>query len=167
MKYSPTKYSLTNTRKIRRPLSFKQSTHLIFRLKHGLPPLFDPRDQKLRCHIFKMAKKYNIRIYQLIFNHSHLHGVVLLSNRTSYVQFIRELTSYAVLHFTRSVNIPGLIFKKVFLSRPFTRIVPWGKAYNTLLNYMKKNEIESGAKQFIHKNESPLLRFCGLAPPEI
>jgi REP element-mobilizing transposase RayT len=152
-------------RKVQRPISFKQSTHLVLRLKHGLPPLFSPRDQKLRRHIFKLAEKYNIRIYQLIFNHSHLHGVILLSNRSTYVQFIRELTGYAVLHFTRLVNIPRFKFKNIFLVRPFTRSVPWGRAYKSLLNYMRKNEFESGVKQFIQISDFTQLQFSGLAPP--
>jgi REP element-mobilizing transposase RayT len=151
-------------RKAQRPLSFKHSTHLVLRLRHGLPPLFNPRDQYLRRHIMKLARKYNIRVYQLIFNHSHLHGVILLSNRTSYVHFIREFTSFAVLHFTRLVNIPGFKFKNIFLSRPFTRSVPWGRAYKALLNYMKKNEHESGVKQIVQISEQPQLYFSGLAP---
>jgi REP element-mobilizing transposase RayT len=152
-------------RKIKRPLSFKQSTHLILRLKKGLPPMFNPRDQKLRHHILKLSQKYNIRVYQIIFNHSHLHGILLLSNRSAYIQFIRELTGFVVQHFTKSVNIPGLVFRKIFLNRPFTRSVPWGRAYKTLLSYMKKNELESGAKQFIQKNDQTQFQFSGLAPP--
>jgi REP element-mobilizing transposase RayT len=154
-------------RRIQRPLSFKQSTHLVLRLKHGLPPLFNPRDQKLRRHILKLAQKYNIRVYQLIFNHSHLHGVILLSNRFTYVQFIRELTGYVVQHFTRSVSIPGFKFKNIFLSRPFTRSVSWGRAYKTLLGYMRKNELESGVKQFIQTDDIQQLKFSGLAPPTV
>jgi REP element-mobilizing transposase RayT len=152
-------------RKVQRLLSFKHSTHLVLRLKHGLPPLFSPRDQKLRRHILKLAQKYNIRVYQLILNHSHLHGVILLSNRSSYVQFIRELTGYAVQHFTRSISMPGFKFKNIFLSRPFTRSVSWGLAYKALLSYMRKNEIESGVKQFIQTDDISQLQFSGLAPP--
>ena len=37
------------------------------------PPLFEPRDQESRQLIYKLAQKYNIRIYRLIFNHSHMH----------------------------------------------------------------------------------------------
>jgi REP element-mobilizing transposase RayT len=152
-------------RKAQRPLSFIHSTHLVLRLKHGLPPLFNPRDQNLKRHILKLARKYNIRVYQLIFNHSHMHGVIMLSNRTSYTQFIREFTSYAVLHFTRLVSMPGFKFKNIFLSRPFTRSVTWGRAYKTLISYMKKNELESGVKQIVQISEQSQLQFSDLAPP--
>jgi REP element-mobilizing transposase RayT len=166
MKRAHDKDFLINKRRTTRPLSFKQSTHLVLRLKNGLPPLFNPRDQKLRSHILKLAQKYNIRVYQLIFNHSHLHGVFLLSNRTAYVQFIRELTGYAVQHFTSSLNIPGLIFRRIFSNRPFTRSVPWGRAYKTLLRYMKKNELESGVSQFIQRKVPSQLQFFSLPLPD-
>ncbi|MEQ1664405.1 MAG: transposase, partial [Bdellovibrionales bacterium] len=130
---------LHKKRKSIRPLSFRNSTHLVLRLKDGLPLLFDPHDQCLKNHIFQIAKKYQIRIYHLILNHTHIHGAILLSNRESYVSFIRELTAFLVKYFTDQLKIPGLILKNIFAYRPYTRSVTWGKAYRILVNYMKKN----------------------------
>jgi hypothetical protein len=76
-----------------------------------------------------------------------MHGVILLSNRKSYVSFIRELTAFLVKYFTEHLKIPGLIFKNIFDHRPYTRSVVWGNAYRILVNYMKKNESESGVRQ--------------------
>ena len=88
------------SRKIKRPLSFKNSTHLVLRLKANLPQLFEPRDFRLRKHFFQIAEKYNIRVYRLIFNHTHVHAAVLFPDRLQYVRFIRELTSFLVRYFT-------------------------------------------------------------------
>ena len=41
----------------------------------------------------------------------------------------------------------GINFKKIFLYRPFTRIVEWGQALRALHNYFLKNQRESGFKQ--------------------
>ncbi|MEQ1666499.1 MAG: hypothetical protein ABL927_14120, partial [Bdellovibrionales bacterium] len=86
-------------------------------------------------------------IYHLIFNHTHMHAAILLSSRKSYVSFIRELTAFLVKYFTDQLKIPGLIFKNIFAYRPYTRSVAWGRAYRILVNYMKKNELESGVQQ--------------------
>jgi REP element-mobilizing transposase RayT len=145
---------LYKKRKSLRPLSFHNSTHLVLRLKDGLPLLFDPHDKRLKNHVFQIAKKYQIRIYHLIFNHTHMHAAILLMNRKSYVSFIRELTAFLVKYFTDQLKIPGLIFKNIFAYRPYTRSVLWGKAYRILVNYMKKNELESGVRQM----ESALIR---------
>lgn len=134
-------------RKIQRSLSFDRSTHLVLRLREGLPAFFEPRDHSLRTYILRIAEKYNIRVYELVLNHSHMHSVVLLPDRTRYVRFIRELTSFITTYFEKSLAIPWLKLKRIFSDRPFTRSVPWGKAYKTLVRYMRKNELESGVSQ--------------------
>jgi REP element-mobilizing transposase RayT len=131
---------------------------VILRLKQNLPPLFDPRDDVLRNHFFQLAQKYHIKIFRLVFNHTHIHAVVLLRERQSYVGFIRELTGFIPVHLTKSLSIPGLVFRKIFSTRPLTRAIPWGRVFRTILNYMKKNELESGEDQTF-LNRQCTLRF--------
>jgi REP element-mobilizing transposase RayT len=131
-------------RKSQRPLDFKKTTHLVLRLKPLLPSLINPRDKNLRKGFCKIADKYNIKIYQLVFNHTHLHAAILIPDRKAYTDFIRELTSKLVAYFSKKTKIQ---FKKIFLNRPFTRIVEWGKGFQKLMNYLVKNEKESGVKQ--------------------
>jgi REP element-mobilizing transposase RayT len=135
---------LKNNRKSQRPLDFKKTTHLVLRLKPLLPALMNPRDKNLRKGFCKIADKYNIKVYQLVFNHTHLHAAVLIPDRQAYVSFIRELTSKLVVYFSKITKIQ---FKKIFLNRPFTRIVDWGKGFQKLMNYLAKNEKESGVQQ--------------------
>ncbi len=142
-------------RKSQRPLDFKKTTHLVLRLKPLLPSLLNPRDKILRKGICKVADKYNIKVYQLVFNHTHLHAAILISDRVSYVSFIRELTSKLVSYFSRTTKIQ---FKKIFLNRPFTRIVDWGKGFRKLMNYLVKNEKESGVRQ-VQFNFKEKIRF--------
>ena len=135
---------LKNKRKSKRPLDFKKTTHLVVRLKPFLPSLLSPRDKNLRKGFEKIAAKYNIKVYQLVFNHCHLHAAILFPNRESYVRFIKELTSKLVRYFSMSTKIK---LRKIFLHRPFTRIVEWGEGIRKLNNYLIKNEKESGFKQ--------------------
>jgi REP element-mobilizing transposase RayT len=154
-------------RKSQRPLDFKKTTHLVLRLKPLLPSLMNPKDKNLRKGFCKIADKYNIKVYQLVFNHSHLHGAILIPDRQAYVSFIRELTSKLVLYFSKSTRVR---FKKIFLNRPFTRIVEWGKGFRKLMDYLVKNEKESGVQQVqfnskekIRSNESGQLLLFELA----
>jgi hypothetical protein len=141
-------------RKSQRPLDFKKTTHLVLRLKPLLPSILNPRDKNLRKGFCKIADKYNIKLYQLVFNHTHLHAAILIPNRQAYVSFIRELTSKLVAYFTRTTKIR---FKNIFLNRPFTRIVEWGKGVRKLMNYFVKNEIESGVQQ-VQFNSKEMIR---------
>lgn len=135
---------LARKRKSKRPLDFKKSTHLVIRLKDGVPSFFNPRDRKLRNLITEVAVKYEIKIYQLVLNHTHCHAVLKLPNRKSYVRFIRELTSKLVNLFSQQINYN---LKKIFALRPWTRIIRWGKDFATIKKYMIKNERESGVRQ--------------------
>lgn len=136
-------------RKSRRQLSFNKSTHFILRLKPHLPTLLEPRDHVLRKIIWRMATKYNIKIYRLVLNYSHLHCVLLLPDRKNYVGFVREVTSRIVQHLTSTISICGVVFRKIFIQKPFTRAVSWGRSFQILMNYMNKNENESGIEQAI------------------
>lgn len=166
MRYKSPSLKISN-RNLRRQLSFEKSTHLILRLREGLPSFFDPHDRGLRNHIVRIADKYNIRIYELVLNHSHMHSVVLLPDRRSYVKFIRELTGFIPRYIETSLAIPFLKLKRIFSSRPFTRSVPWGRAYQALLRYMRKNEQESGTMQPrpLVKSQDPQLILWGAGPP--
>lgn len=136
---------LNKKAKSKRPLDFSKPHHLVLRLKQNLPSLFDPRDKVLRLGFNSVATKHGIKLYQLVFNHSHVHVIVSIPSRESYVAFIREVTSKSVLYFTKKWKCK---FKGIFANRPFTRIASWGKRSMQILNnYMRKNEKESGYKQ--------------------
>ncbi len=151
-------------RKSKRVLDFKKSTHLVLRLKGRLPSFFNPRDRKLRLLFVRAAEKNGIKIYQLIFNHTHCHSVLKMESRDDYVRFIREITSKLVGYFSVTTRLK---LKGIFDSRPWTRIVQWGKDFKRVKNYMIKNEIESGTLQFkitfiksTYRNKIQLPLFC-------
>ena len=128
---------LYKKRKSKRPLDCKKATHLVLRLKDRLPSFFNPRSRKVRKLFFEVATKYEIRIYQLILNHSHCHLVVKLPSRSGYVKFIREVTSKLVKYFSDAV---GITLKHIFEWRPWTRVIGWGRDFVNIQNYMIKNQ---------------------------
>ena len=135
---------LQNKRKSKRPLDFKKSTHLILRLRDHLPKFFSPRDPVLRKGFQKVAEKYGITVYDLVFNHTHLHASLKIPDRKAYVSFIREWTSKLVRYLSKTI---GINVRKIFNFRPYTRIICWGRDYSGLKKYMRKNELESGILQ--------------------
>jgi len=111
------KESLLNTKpqprsNSKRILSYKESMHLVLRLRQNLPYFFEPKDKVLRAHILQIAKKYQIRVYHVILNHTHMHAAILLPDRESYVGFIRELTGFLAMYFTEPFKKLGFEFIK-------------------------------------------------------
>ncbi len=133
---------LWGKKKSQRPLDLNKSIHLVLRLKEL--KLFLPSNVVLRQMIFTIAQKRQIKIYHLILNWTHVHICLKLSSRKAYTQFIRELTSKLVKYFSKQTKRH---LKDIFLYRPFTRVVNWGKDFLALKNYFKKNEKESGVVQ--------------------
>ncbi len=142
---------LKRKRKSQRPLDFEKCTHLVLRLKEHLPSLFDPRDQDLRKLFTEIAEKHEIRVYQTVMNHTHVHASLLIPNRKAYVRFVRELCSRLVSYWS---DLIGIKLRRVFESRPFSRIVAWGRSYQILNQYLKKNEIESGVQQLVQRKRT-------------
>ena len=82
---------LIGKRRSQRPLSTKKPIHLVLRSK--TVRLFKPHNKSLEKLIYRMAGKFNIRIYELAPNWNHIHAIVMIKDRNDYVRFIRALTS--------------------------------------------------------------------------
>ena len=131
-------------RKIKRPLDPKKPAHFVLRLKQNLPSFFSPRRLIAKNGFLDLAAKYNIKVYHLVFNHSHCHACLLIPAQKGYVDFVRELTSWLTAYFSKVANAQ---LKRIFLHRPYTRIVEWGRSFKILMKYFEKNEQESGVSQ--------------------
>jgi REP element-mobilizing transposase RayT len=140
--------NLIGRRKSKRPLSTKESIHLILRTDSSFSVyLFSPLYRKTMSVLKKTAHENNVKIYELAFNFTHVHLVIKLKLESDYHKFIRVLT-YRLSFLGRTIarQKQGLKNTKriiVFKFRPFTRIVNWGKAFKCLLNYIAKNQVES------------------------
>ena len=131
-----------------RPLSVKQSMHLVLRSTKakGLSSFATSSNRKLvRQLVNKFAYKYGIRIYNFanVGNHLHLH--IKLSNRYAFEKFIRAFTGAIAIklgNFDKWKGAKKNAQDRFFDYRPFTRIVTGLRAILTLQDYIRLNEIE-------------------------
>jgi REP element-mobilizing transposase RayT len=124
---------LQGKRKSKRPLSTKSPIHLI--LKANQKGVFNPTSRELKLLIRETAKKFNIQLYDLALNWSHIHFLIRIKDRQDHVRFIRALCSLitATLKFK----------EKLFTLRPFTRVLSWGRDLKYGFNYLIINQMES------------------------
>ncbi|MEZ0390905.1 MAG: transposase [Pseudobdellovibrionaceae bacterium] len=128
---------LKGKRKAKRPLSTKQPLHLILKACEKL--VFPPGNLSLEKLIHNQARKFNVKIYELAINWSHIHTIIKIKERENYNQFIRSLCS--ILAAKVRAKKPHL--KTLFTLRPFTRIISWGRDFKSLLNYLIINQMEA------------------------
>jgi REP element-mobilizing transposase RayT len=129
---------LRGRRKSKRPLSLKSPTHLI--LKSDLNSVFKTNNQRLQTLIQNIASKFQIHIYDIAINWSHIHFLIQVKDRKDYIRFIRALTSKLVMGVKKAR--PHLK-AKLFTLRPFTRIVSWGRDFQNVRAYIIKNFFEA------------------------
>ena len=147
---------LLGKRKARRPLTTKSPIHLI--LKASQKGVFSPSNHSLKNLIRKTAKQFDIHIYDLAINWSHIHFLIRIRSREDYVRFIRALSSLlsqaiAKVHsrqsqrnLTEDSHVLGkdkTQKTKLFTLRPFTRILSWGRDLKTVFRYVTLNQMEA------------------------
>ena len=134
---------LRGRRKSQRPLSHKHPIHLVLRSDKakGLASFFRFRKSIERL-ITKQAGKFGVRIYQQAIQSNHIHFVLKIQNREHYRYFISALTGSIALRVCRGAGLKKQD-RTFWLSRPFTRIVSWGRDFQGVLNYLTQNTLEA------------------------
>ena len=134
--------NLIGKRKMKRPLSTREPIHLILRTHSEFArELFSPLYKKSMKTVKLTANQFQIKIYELAFNFTHVHLVIKLKNKSDYVKFIRALTARLAALARRTLQKKALC---VFQHRPYTRIVSWGRDWRRLIEYVLNNQVESG-----------------------
>ncbi len=147
---------LAGKRKSKRPLCSKRPIHLVLHseeaLKRGSFRKYESSLLKLWNH---QIQKYGLTLYKISVNSNHIHAVIKIPDRRSYMIFIKSLTSKIVKLLNGSKNF--------FTYRPFTRILSWGREFRAVLNYVKQNILEAiGAVAYKPRKRKPMRRDIGV-----
>ena len=153
-----------------RPLSTKGAIHLVFKadklsLKNGLRSF---KGFQI-CHrvIKTYAKKFHIKIIEMAICADHIHLLVKLTRRSWGQHFFRVVAGQIAQKFQinhllvtdtpqekkeisklfnkedKKTDVKTISFKKLWLYRPFTRVVLGWKAYVIAREYVRLNEKEA------------------------
>lgn len=130
-------------RKTARPLSKKNALKIVLRgdtKKSGSLLKFR---KDIDRYFAKFQKQFNVKVYKYSLVSNHIHFVALFPTRDQYRRFIRALT--------------GTIARKtkiIWISKPWSRILAWGKAFRIALQYVEQNHLEAiGAIPFVPRKK--------------
>lgn len=127
----------------KRPLSTRNPIHVTMKssLAQGKRSLLNPRAAKVTQSTLAIcARRSGVRIYRYQNVGNHLHLVIRLHRRWSWVQFSRSFASLLKQRLERLWRMP---IARLFDHRPFTRIGTWGREYRRLTDYILKNLLDS------------------------
>ena len=158
--------------KVARPLSSKQALHIVLRsdFAQGDRSLLK-HERVIRNTLLKQGRRHGVKVYRVANAGNHLHLLVRFTKRRGLQNFLRGscgLIARKVLGAERgrakkwdTYLAPGkspqsstptkpqkdkpLIpeGQRFWSQRPFTRIVSWGKDFNSVLSYVKLNSLEA------------------------
>ena len=139
--FSPGKRTTRASRQYR-PRGTKEAMHLVLRSDRARgAKSFLKYDKVVRSVIGKLASRHGVRIYRIVNAGNHLHITLKLSKQFLWRGFISGITG----GIARAVG-----FKRdngsrqgFWNSRPFTRLISWGKDYNIVKDYHVLNQLEA------------------------
>jgi REP element-mobilizing transposase RayT len=127
-----------------RPLSNRQSMHLVLRASRAKGPLSfkQPRHaQKIQKIVQHFGAKYRVKILSLANVGNHLHFHVQLHDFHGYKPFIRAITSAIAMAVSGSSRW-NKVKEKFWDYRPFTNLVTSKASYLRLVDYIEINKLE-------------------------
>lgn len=130
-----------------RPISTKNYLHIV--LKSDIAKKTETSDLRLtpkKMQVLNILKAklhdYGVRIHSLAIASNHIHLLISVKSRKKYCQWIRRITGLiARLILNAEKGRASQI--SFWTSRPFTRIVFWGRDYSAVTTYLERNSLEA------------------------
>jgi REP element-mobilizing transposase RayT len=134
-----------NYRKVARPFDSKKLTHAVFKARLGSALRFTKSTESIRKLLDKVADACDVKIKDWAINHDHIHLLFSAKAREDQARFLRLFAAemgrkYKTLRRKFGVRSG----KSMWLHRPFTRLVSWGKkSLANVEHYFDKNRKEA------------------------
>lgn len=115
--------------------------HVTFRRSDSYSSL-SPKSKQITSLIRTLSKKHHIQLYDLSINSNHIHLLVRGKYLKGFQNFLREVSTKIVRLITETKKGKELT-ASFWASRPWSRIVEWGRAFNTARAYLLRNRLET------------------------
>jgi hypothetical protein len=129
-------------RKIARPLSTRQPLHLVLRSSQATGSRsFLKHKGVIHLLLKDTAERYGIKVFRYENVGNHLHVVIQGKRRAFLRAFLRVFPQRVMFAVTgaRKGNPQGRFFDRII----YSRVVTWGREFETLMRYMGKNLLEA------------------------
>ncbi len=128
-------------RKLERPVSTRRPMHVVLtsrRARGGWS--LRKHDRIVRDVLRRMARRFDVRIYDFANVGSHLHLVLRVRRREAFQGFLRSFAGIVARRITGAER--GRRSGHFFDGLAWSRVVSWGRDYLVLRHYVFRNQIE-------------------------
>ncbi len=118
-------------------------------------------DRVVRSVIGKLASRHGVRIYRIVNAGNHLHITLKLSKQFQWTGFISGVTGgiARLVGYRRDEHAKQGFWN----SRPFTRLISWGKDYDMVKDYHTLNQLEADGIVPPRSQMQKPARWCAVA----
>jgi REP element-mobilizing transposase RayT len=128
-------------RKLERPVSTRRPMHVVLASRRARGPWsLRKHDRVVREVLRRMARRFEVRIYDFANVGTHLHLVVRARRREGFQGFLRSFAGVLTRRITGAERSRPC--GRFFASLAWSRVVTWGRDYWGLRHYVFRNQIE-------------------------
>lgn len=143
-------------RRAARPFSKSEALHITMRSRVAVGDrlLLSKRNRDwLKTYLPNVARRFTVRVYSYSNNGNHLHLVLKTTDRENLSNFFRVLSGVIARRVLRTEK--GRKLGVTFWdSRPFSRIISWGREFWNVMRYMERSKLEaSGTLSYRKRSE--------------
>jgi REP element-mobilizing transposase RayT len=151
-------------RKLERPVSTRRPMHVVLSATEGRCSL-RKHDRAIRDVMRKMARRFEVRVYDFANVNSHLHLVVRARRREAFQGFLRSFAGIVARRVTGAKR--GRATGPLFKGLAWSRVVAWGRDFLGVRHYVFRNDIEGtlGARVRRALEEGPARARCTTSSP--
>ena len=131
-------------RKFARPIATRKPMHLVLRASRAVGDwnfLRKKNREQIEEILELISKRYGVKIIRFQNVGNHLHLLVQGKSRVLLQSFLRTLPAKIALAITQAKkgNPQGRFFDEIL----FSRVVEWGRDFDRIVRYFRKNEFEA------------------------
>jgi hypothetical protein len=97
----------------------------------------------IKSIIEQTAERFYVTLRRNINVGNHLHLLIHAPTAEAQRNFLRTITALIARQITGSKKGSPSALKQFWDGRPFSRLVPWGRAYEAILKYLSLNSLEA------------------------
>ncbi len=152
--------------RVKRPIAVNKPMHLVLRssFARGRYSLSIKRN-RIDNAVQKLSKSTGVKIYRFAIAGNHIHLLILSKSRSAYISFIRAISGIIARIILEAERGKASLIDRFWDSRPYTRIMEWGRDFKVVSQYIDLNKLESiGFNLFfksISKNVKLITRYSG------
>ena len=131
-------------RKIARPFDPRRPLHVVFRSTRarGEWSLLRPRHRhSVERTLDSTAEACGIRIHRFVNVGNHLHLLLSAPNRMAIRSFLRRFAGEVAMRVTGASKLNAI--GRFWDALVYTRVVSWGREFDTVMRYLVKNVFEA------------------------